>query len=183
SGRSGGDRRRACRLVRLDEDAPRLQRFGDAHQRAGRAEAMAESRDAAAGLLPDLLREVLAVVRHRIGRVEMIRRGVAPEAGKLARPLNHVLDVLWSDAWTALDGLDDVELRAEGARQLEALLREAIRHHDQAAVTLRAADERERRPGASTRVLDDRVAFVQQVGALRALDHRQRHPSPHLTPQ
>src|SRR3954447_14401545 len=38
----------------------------------------------------------------------------------------------------------------------KALLRVAVGHHDQGPVALRAADERERRPGAAARVLDHR---------------------------
>src|SRR5262249_60551092 len=102
----------ARRLMRLDEDAPRLERCRDAHERAGRAEPVAERGDAATRLLPDLHREVLAVMRDRIGAVELICRIVARQCSQLARALNHVLDVLRRDARTALGGFDDVEVRA-----------------------------------------------------------------------
>ena len=76
------------------------------------------------------------------------------------------------------DGID-VELRAERPHQLEPLLGEAVGHHDQRAVTLRAADERERGPGAAAGVLDDRVAGRDQPVALGPFDHRQGHPVLH----
>jgi hypothetical protein len=72
-----------------------------------------------------------------------------------------------------LDRLDVVD--AVGV-PLEALLGEAVGDHDQAPVALRSADERERRPRAAARVLDDRVARRDRAVALGALDHRERHP-------
>ena len=72
--------------------------------------------------------------------------------------------------------VDHVELGAERAHQLEALLGEAVGDHDQRAVALRAADERDRGAGAAAGVLDDRVARRDEPVPLGALDHRLRHP-------
>jgi hypothetical protein len=71
---------------------------------------------------------------------------------------DHVLDVLRGDARAALYRCDDVHLGAERAKELEALLAEAVGHDDERPAALRVADERERRAGAAARVLDDGVA-------------------------
>ena len=111
--------------------------------------------------------------------VELVGRVVAGLRGELGGAVDHVLDVLRSHLGRALDRRDDVHVGAEGAHQLDPLLGEAVRDHDQRAVALRAADERERRPGAAARVLDHRRLRPDQPVALRALDHRERHPVLH----
>src|SRR5207237_4713323 len=67
-----GDRGRRRRLVRLDEHTVRLERVGDAHERARRSHALAEGRDAAFGLLPDLAAEMVAVVGDDVGVVGLV---------------------------------------------------------------------------------------------------------------
>jgi hypothetical protein len=122
---------------------------------------------------------MVAVVRDRIRVVELIRRVVARLRRQLGGPLDHVADVLGRDVRRALDRLDDVELGAERANELEALLREAVGHDDQAAVPLRTAHEREGRSRAASRVLDDRASRRQRAVLLGTLDHRERHPVLH----
>ena len=99
--------------------------------------------------------------------------------GELGGAGDHVPNVLRGDLRPPLDGRNDVDLRAERPHQLEALLGEAVGHHDQSAIPLRPADERERRAGTSARVLDDCVAGSEEPVALGTLDHRERHPVLH----
>ena len=107
--------------------------------------------------------------------VELIGRVVARPAGELRCPRDHVVDVLRRHFRPALHGGNDIELGTQRSHQLEALLGEAIGHHDQRAVALRSTDERKRGPGAPAGVLDDSVAGRDQTVALRTLDHRERH--------
>jgi hypothetical protein len=179
NGLVAADRRRAGGLVSLDEDTAPSQRVGHAHDRPGGAEPVAERRHAPARLVPDLAPEVVAVVREWIGTVELVGRVVPRLRGELAGARDHVVDVLRRDVGPALDGLDDVELGAERAHELEAFLGEAVGHHDQTPVALRAADERERRACAAAGVLDHGVAGVQQAVAFCTLDHGERHPVLH----
>src|SRR5215831_7123465 len=166
-------------LVGLDDDTAWLQRVRDAHHRARSPEAVTEGRHLPASLLPDLAPQMVAVMRNGIGIVELVGRIVARQRRELRGALDHVADVLRRHLRTALDRLHDVEIGTEGSHQLEALLGEAVRHHDHAPVALRATDERERGPRAAARVLDDRVTFLQQAVALGPLDHRHRHPVLH----
>jgi hypothetical protein len=158
---------------------PRGPSASDAHERAAGAESLAERRDASIRLLPDLAREVIAMMRDRIRVVELVGGVVAGPGRQLSRALDHVVNVLRSHAPPTFDRLHDVDLRAEGADQLEALLREAVGHHDQTAVSLGAAHECERRACAPARVFDDRVVRSERAVTLRALDHRERHPVLH----
>jgi hypothetical protein len=162
--------------VRLDEDAARLQRFRHAHQRHSSAEAVAERRHPSLRLLPDLAGEVVAVVRDRIWIVELIGRVVARLSRELGRPFDHVVDVLRRHPGPALHRRDDVEVGAEGAHELAAFLGETVGDHDQAAVAPGTADERERGPSTTSRVLDDGVARREHAFPLGSLDHRKRHP-------
>jgi hypothetical protein len=67
---------------------------------------------------------------------------------------------------------DDVDPGAQGAQQLKALLGETVGHHDQTRIALCAADQRERRAGAASRVFDDGVAWREGAFTFGALDHR-----------
>ena len=176
---SAGDRRRARRLVRLDEDAVRPERVRDAQDRARRSHAVAERGHPACGLLPDLAAETVAVVGDDVRVVELVGRVVARRACELGGSRDHVLDVLRGHLRTALDRRNDVDLRPERAHELKALLGEAVGHHDQGSVALGLADECERRAGAAARVLDDGVARGEQPVAFCSLDHRERHPVLH----
>jgi hypothetical protein len=155
---AAADRSRSRRLVRLDEDAARLQRFGDAHQRARRTHRVTEGGDPSVGLLPDLAPEPVTVVGDDVRVVELVGGVVAGPVGNLRRARDHVLDVPSRHVRSALERGDDVELGAERPHQLETLFREAVGDHDQRPINLRAADEGERAAGAAARVLDDRVA-------------------------
>jgi hypothetical protein len=115
------------------------------------------------------------MVGDDVRAVELIGRVVAGPRSELTGALDHVADVLRRHLGPPFDRRNDVELRSERAHQLEALLGEAVRDHDQRAVPLRAGDERECRTRAAARVLDERVARRDQSVALGALDHRQRH--------
>src|ERR1700687_2347781 len=106
---------------------------------------MAKGGDAATGLLPDLPSEMVAVPGHDVGVVELVRRVVAGLGGEYSRTLNHVVDVLRGHSWPARDRWNDIEIGSESANQREALVREAVRHHDRAAVALGAADHGQRR--------------------------------------
>src|SRR4029077_7821297 len=79
--RAAADCRRRSGLVGLDADAVRLERIGDAHQRAGGAHAVAEARYPALRLLPDLPAEPVAVAGDDVRVVELVR-GVVPGLGR-----------------------------------------------------------------------------------------------------
>ena len=88
--------------MRLDVDATRLERLGNAHQGSGGAEAVTERGHAPLRLLPDLAGEVVAMVRDRIRIVELVGRVVAGLGRQLSCALDHVADVLRGDARPAL---------------------------------------------------------------------------------
>jgi hypothetical protein len=157
----------------------RPQRIRDPHQRAGRAEPLAERGHSPSGLLPDLAAEALTMVGDDVRVVELVGGVVAGPFGELGGSGNHVVDVPGGDLRSALDRRHDLELRAERAHQLEPLLSEAVGDHDQGAIALRATHERECGTGAPARVLDDGVAGRDQSVSFGALDHRERHPVLH----
>ncbi len=130
-------------------------------------------------LIPDLPAEAGTVVGDDVRVVELIGRVVARLGGKLTGPLHHVRDVLWRHLRTPFDRTHDLYLRSERPRQLKALLREAIGHHDHCSIPLRATDERDRRTRTAARVLDDCVPGRDQAVTLGAFDHRERHPILH----
>ena len=173
------DRGGARGLVRLDEDPARLQRLRHAHQRAAGAETVAERGHPPVRLLPDLAREVVAMMRDRMRIFELIGGVVTGPRGQLSCALDHVANVLRCDPRPAFDRLHDVELGPERTHQLETLLGEAVGDHDQSAIALCAADERKRGSRAPARVLDDRVAGSDRAFVLGAFDHRERHPVLH----
>ena len=113
--------------------------------------------------------------RDDVWVVELVGRVVTRPLRQQGRSLDHVVDVLRRHVGTTVDRRNDVDLGAERSHDLEALLRKAVGHHDQCLIPLRLADERERRTGTPTRVLDDSVAPRNQPITLRALDHRERH--------
>jgi len=98
------------------------------------------------------------VRRDDVRVAELIGRVVTGPLRELGGARDHVLDVLRGDARAALYRCDDVHLGAERAKELEALLAEAVDHDDERPAALRVADERERRAGAAARALDDGVA-------------------------
>src|SRR5215211_6378285 len=116
----------------------------------------------------------VSMPRDRVRVVELIGRVGARLLRQLPRALDHVADVLSGHVPAALDGRDQLDLRAEGAHQLHPLLAEAFGDDDPRAIALAAADERECRAGAAARVLHDRCPLPQQAVAFRALEHRQR---------
>ena len=93
--------------------------------------AVAERRDPAVRLLPDLPSEPLTVVGDDVRVVELVGRIVTRPRGELGRARDHVLDVLRRDLRRALDRLDRFDVGPERAHQLEALLGEAVRDDDQ----------------------------------------------------
>ena len=119
------------------------------------------------------------MIRDDVRVVELVGCVMPRFLGQLASTGDHVANVLRSDLWPPLDGRNDVELRAERPHQLEALFGEAVGDHDQSAISLRPADERERRTGTSARVLDHRFAGRKQPVPLGTLDHCERHPVLH----
>ena len=177
SGLAAGDRRRARRLERDDADvgAFAFQRLRDADDGARGADALDERVDATARLLPDLAAERVAHAGDRVRVVELIGRVMPRLRCEPGGADGHAPYVLRRHAPLRLDRRNDVDIRAECTHQLDPLVAEAVRDDDQRPVALRAADERERRPGAAARVLDDRGAWFEQPVALGALDHRERH--------
>ena len=100
---AAADRGRSCRLVRLDEHAPGLERIRDAHERTRRAHAMTERGHPPFGLLPDLAPQPVAVIGNDVGVVELVGRVVPRFRRELGGAGDHVLDVLRGDLWSPLD--------------------------------------------------------------------------------
>src|SRR6185295_13756573 len=176
-----GDRRRGGGLEPDDADrlVVRLECLRHAHQRAGGADAVAKGGDAPRRLLPDLLTERVPEAGDDVRVVELVRRVGAGLTGKFCRTFDHVFDVLRRDAPRPFDGGNDLELRTEGAHELQPLLAEAVGNHDPHGVALRTADKSERRPGAAAGVLDDRRSRLEECVALGDFDHRERQPILH----
>jgi hypothetical protein len=115
----------------------------------------------------------------RVRVIELVGRVRAGLARELGGALDHVRDVLRRDAAALLEGRQQLQLRPERAGQPDPLLAEAFGDDNLRGIALRAADERERRPGAAAGVLDHRRARLEQAVPLGALDHRERHPVLH----
>jgi hypothetical protein len=147
----------------------------------GRPHPVAEGRHTTRRLLPDLVPEMVTVVRNDVRIVELVRRVVAWPSREPGGARDHVLDVLRGHLRPAFDGGHDLDLGSERSHQLKALLAEAIGHHDQRSVALRPADERQCRARAAARVLDDRVAGRDEAVTFGSLDHRERHSILHRT--
>ena len=88
----------------------------------------------------------------------------------------------WEDKWRTLKELSPAEFEAvqkacgEGNRASAWAL---VMAHDPDPVTLRGADEGERRSRASPGVLDDGISRFQAAVCLRPRDHGCRHPILH----